>query len=95
MLQCLHALAVKTEALLNEGRALAPQVRDFRLGLEVAVIQTFADKIVAMLKAHDPLSERVHLSPFELLVHSFGAMAGETARRAVGRRAQSKTAAGA
>jgi hydroxysqualene synthase len=95
MLQCLHALAVKTEALLDEGRALAPQVRDFRLGLEVAVIQTFADKIVAMLKTRDPLSERVHLSPFELLVHSFGAMAGEAARRAVGRGAQSKTAAGA
>src|SRR6201990_3345292 len=48
MLQCLHALAVKTEALLGEGRALAPQVRDFRLGLEVSVIQAFADKIVAM-----------------------------------------------
>jgi hydroxysqualene synthase len=95
MLQCLHALAVKTEALLGEGRALAPQVRDFRLGLEVSVIQTFADKIVAMLKTRDPLSERVHLSPFELLVHSFGAMAGEAARRAVGRGAQSKTAAGA
>jgi squalene synthase HpnC len=95
MLQCLHALAVKTETLLNEGRALAPQVRDFRLGLEVSVIQAFADKIVAMLKVRDPLSERVHLSPLELLLHSFGAMAGETARRAVGRGAPSKTAAGA
>ena len=95
MLQCLHALAVKTEALLNEGRALAPQVRDFRLGLEVSVIQAFADKIVAMLKVRDPLSERVHLSPVELLMRSISAMAGETARRAVGRGAQSKTAAGA
>jgi squalene synthase HpnC len=95
MLQCLQALAVKTEALLDEGRALAPQVRDYRLGLEVAVIQAFADKIVGMLKVRDPLSERVHLSPLELLLHSFGAMAGETARRAVGRSAQSKTAAGA
>ncbi len=95
MLQCLHALAVKTEALLNEGRALAPQVKDFRLGLEVSVIQAFADKIVAMLKVRDPLSERVHLSPIELLMQTFGAMAGETARRAVGRGAQSKTAAGA
>jgi len=95
MLQCLHALAVKTEALLNEGRALAPQVRDFRLGLEVSVIQAFADKIVAMLKVRDPLSERVHLSPLELLAHSFGGMAGEVARRAIGRGAQSKTAAGA
>jgi hypothetical protein len=48
-----------------------------------------------MLKARDPLSERVHLSPFELLVHSFGGMAGEVAHRAFGRGAQSKTAAGA
>jgi hydroxysqualene synthase len=95
MLQCLHALAVKTEALLGEGRALAPQVRDFRLGLEVSVIQAFADKIVAMLKVRDPLSERVHLSPLELLAYSFGGMAGEVARRAIGRGTPSKTAAGA
>jgi squalene synthase HpnC len=95
MLQCLHALAVKTEALLNEGRALAPQVRDFRLGLEVSVIQAFADKIVAMLKVRDPLSERVHLSPLQLIAYSFGGMAGEVARRTVGRGPQSKTAAGA
>jgi hydroxysqualene synthase len=95
MLQCLHALAVKTQALLNEGRALAPQVRDFRLGLEVSVIQAFADRIVAMLKVRDPLSQRVHLSPLELLAYSFGGMAGEVARRAIGRGAQSKTAAGA
>jgi squalene synthase HpnC len=95
MLQCLHALAVKTEALLNEGRALAPQVRDFRLGLEVSVIQAFADKIVAMLKVRDPLSERVHLSPLELLAYSFGGIAVEVTRRAIGRGAQSKTAAGA
>ena len=46
-----------------------------------------------MLKVRDPLSERVHLSPLELLAHSFGAMAGEAARRAIGRGAQSKTAA--
>ena len=75
--------------------ALAPRVKDFRLGLEVSVIQAFADKIVAMLKVRDPLSERVHLSPLELLAQSFGGMAGEVARRAIGRGAQSKTAAGA
>jgi hypothetical protein len=48
-----------------------------------------------MLKVRDPLSERVHLSPVELLLQSFGGMAGETARRATGRRSVSKTAAGA
>src|SRR5204862_7638952 len=95
LLKCLQALALRTESLLNEGRALAPQVKDFRLGLEVSVIQAFADKIVAMLKVRDPLSERVHLSPIELMFHSLGGMAGEVARRATGRRAQSKTAAGA
>jgi len=95
LLQCLHALAVKTEVLLNEGRALAPQVRDFRLGLEVSVIQAFADRIVAMLRVRDPLSERVHLSPLGLLAYSLSGMAGEITRRAVGRGAPSKTAAGA
>ena len=91
----LHALAAKTEALLAEGRVLAPQVKDFRLGLEVSLIQAFADRIVAMLRVRDPLSERVHLKPLELMFLSVGAMAGETIRRAVGRSAQSKTAAGA
>src|SRR5206468_2090594 len=61
LLQCLHGLADKTERLLEEGRPLAAQVRDFRLGLEISVIQTFADKIVRMLRSRDPLSARVHL----------------------------------
>jgi hypothetical protein len=47
------------------------------------------------LKVRDPLSERVHLSPLELLVQSFGGMASEMTRRAMGRRPQSKPAAGA
>ena len=67
LLQCLQALAVRTETLLNESKSLSAEVKDFRLGLEVAVIQAFADKIVGMLKVRDPLSERVHLSPLELL----------------------------
>jgi phytoene/squalene synthetase len=95
LLQCLHALADRTERLLAESRVLSAQVQDFRLGLEIAVIQAFADKIVRMLKVRDPLSERVHLSPLELIAHTFGAMAGEVAHRALGRGPQSKTAAGA
>ena len=70
-------------------------MKDFRLGLEISVIQAFADKIVNMLKVRDPLSERVHLGPVELLLQSLGGVAGETARRTIGRRAVSKTAAGA
>jgi squalene synthase HpnC len=95
LLQCLQALAVRTETLLDESKSLAPQVKDFRLGLEISVIQAFADKIVSMLKVRDPLSERVHLSKLELLVLSMGGIAGEIARRATGRRPMSKTAAGA
>ena len=59
------------------------------------MIQAFADKIVALLKVRDPLSERVHLGALELLAHSLGGIAGVMARRAVGRRLVSKPAAGA
>src|SRR6478672_7727769 len=95
LLQCLHALAVRTETLLNESKSLSAEVKDFRLGLEISVIQAFADKIVGLLKVRDPLSETVHLGPVELLVYSVGGVASETARRIVGRRPVSKPAAGA
>ncbi|QIG98635.1 MULTISPECIES: squalene synthase HpnC [unclassified Bradyrhizobium] len=95
LLGCLQALAVRTAALLDESKSLAAEVKDFRLGLEISVIQAFADKIVNMLKVRDPLSERVHLGPVELLLQSLGGVAGETTRRAIGRRAVSRTAAGA
>jgi squalene synthase HpnC len=95
LLQCLQALAVRTETLLGESKSLAADVKDFRLGLEISVIQAFADRIVSLLKVRDPLSERVHLSPLELLGQSIGGIASEIARRAVGRRPVSKPAAGA
>ena len=95
LLQCLHSLAVKTEALLDDSRSLAAEVRDVRLGIEISVIQSFAQAIVGMLKVRDPLSERVHLSPIELIGRSIAGVAGEMARRASGRRVLSKPAAGA
>ena len=95
LLKCLHALAARTQDLLGEGKPLAALVRDFRLGLEISVIQAFAEKIVRLLKVRDPLSERVHLSPVQLLAHGAGGIAGEVARRASGRRRLSKPAAGA
>ncbi|KRR15500.1 squalene synthase HpnC [Bradyrhizobium lablabi] len=95
LLQCLHALAVRTETLLNESKSLSAEVKDFRLGLDISVIQAFADQIVRMLKVRDPLSERVHLSKLELLGHTFGGVASEMIRRAVGRRPLAKPAAGA
>jgi hydroxysqualene synthase len=95
LLQCLHALAVRTEALLDEGKSLSAEVKDVRLGIEVSVIQTFADKIVRLLKVRDPLSQRVHLGPVELLAYSLSGVANEITRRAMGRRPLSKPAAGA
>jgi hydroxysqualene synthase len=95
LLQCLQSLAARNETLLDESKSLAAEVRDFRLGLEISVIQSFADRIVRLLKVRDPLSDRVHLGPLELLAFSLGGMAGESARRLARRRPVSKPAAGA
>ena len=95
LLQCLQSLAVRNEVLLDESKSLAAEVRDFRLGLEISVIQSFADKIVRLLKVRDPLRERVHLNPVELLAFSLGGLATESIHRLFGRRPVSKSAAGA
>jgi hydroxysqualene synthase len=95
LLKCLHSLAARTQLLLDEGKSLSAEVRDFRLGVEISVIQSFADTIVRLLMVRDPLSERVHLSPVELLAFSLGGVASEIVRRASGRRPVSKPAAGA
>ena len=93
--QCLQALAVRTEGLLGESKRLSAEVKDLRLGVEISVIQAFADKIVRMLKVRDPLSERVHLSPLELVGCSLAGIGREMARRAVGQHPVSRPAAGA
>ena len=95
LLQCLQALAVRTQSLFGESRMLSAEVKDTRLGIEISVIQAFADRIVRMLQVRDPLSERVHLSPTELLFHSLGGIGGEVMRRLAGRHPTSKSAAGA
>jgi hydroxysqualene synthase len=95
LLRCLQSLAARNEVLLLQSKSLAAEVRDFRLGLEVSVIQAFADRIVRILKVRDPLHERVHLNPVELLAFSLGGLVGESTRRLLGRRPVSKPAAGA
>jgi phytoene/squalene synthetase len=92
LLRCLHSLAVRTADLLDQGRSLSAEVKDFRLGLEISVIATFADKIVGLLQIRDPLSETVHLSPMQLLGLSVSGVASEIARRVVGRRPVSNPA---
>ncbi|WP_322518374.1 squalene synthase HpnC [Rhodopseudomonas palustris] len=85
LLRCLQGLAERTDVLLGEGRPLAAEIKDFRLGLEVSVIQAFADRIVEMLKLRDPLSERVHPKPIEFLFSTIGAVGSEIARRTFGK----------
>jgi squalene synthase HpnC len=58
---CLDGLIAKTDALVEAGTGLSPQVRDFRLRLETAVIATLARRLNRILRARDPLSEDVHL----------------------------------
>jgi hydroxysqualene synthase len=95
LLRCLQGLAARNEKLLGDSRSFSGEVRDFRLGLEISVIQAFADGIVRLLKARDPLSERVHLGPLGLIGRSLRGIAGETLRRATGRRGVSSSTAGA
>jgi squalene synthase HpnC len=59
--RCLAGLAVRTETLLGQGDTLSVLVKDFRLGLEISVIQTLARRLTRILARRDPLSERVHL----------------------------------
>lgn len=62
LLACLHRLARDTGALLQQGRPLSRMVADARLGLEIAVIQTFAEHLTRLLQRRDPLSQPVHLT---------------------------------
>ncbi|MGO9358937.1 MAG: squalene synthase HpnC [Xanthobacteraceae bacterium] len=92
LLDCLHRLAARTAALLAEGKGLGAEVRDLRLGMEIAVIQTYAEQIVALLQQRDPLSERVHLSRLQFMGHGLIGMAGGLLRRLGGGSGASRSA---
>ena len=51
----------QTVPLLDQARPLAGQIRNRRLCLEVAVIQSLAEQLLHQLARRDPLCERVHL----------------------------------
>jgi squalene synthase HpnC len=58
---CLHQLAIRTETLLSESDGFADAIADWRLSLEVSVINTLAHRLTRILRRRDPLSEKVHL----------------------------------
>jgi squalene synthase HpnC len=82
MIAVLRGLTASTEQLLNESLALAPQVVNTRLALEIGVIQTYAAKILQMLKTRDPLHERVHLNKWQVAGFGLASIAGGLLRRA-------------
>jgi phytoene/squalene synthetase len=58
---CLHQLAARTETSLAESDGFAAAIADWRLALEVSVINTLAHRLTRILRRRDPLSEKVHL----------------------------------
>jgi len=58
---CLSQLAQRTGKLLDESAPFSARIKDFRLAMEVATIQSLARRLVALLMRRDPLHERVHL----------------------------------
>ncbi len=93
LIGCIRKLARRTGALLRESRPFSAAIDDTRLALEVAVIQTLAERLVALLSRRDPLSERVHLGKagvagFGLLGLLWGATRRVGRVRAAGRKPQ-------
>jgi len=85
LLNCLHALAARTERLLGESDVFPLLINDLRLSLEVSVINTLAHRLTRMLTTRDPLIDPVHLKiPAVSGLTMAGILAG--ASRRLGRR---------
>jgi squalene synthase HpnC len=79
--ECLRGLARRTGVLLDQSAAFSSAIADFRLAMEVAVIQSLARRLVALLLARDPLSESVHLKgPAVALIAVTGVVTGAVRR---------------
>src|SRR3984885_2195365 len=62
LLICLHRLAGHPERLRRASDDFPLLINDWRLGLEVSVINTLAHRLTRILMTRDPLRDRVHLS---------------------------------
>jgi squalene synthase HpnC len=74
-------LAARVDSLLAQSRPFASQIADYRLALEVNIIQRLAEDLLRRLQARDPLSQRVHHRPLEAAGRALLATAGFVARR--------------
>lgn len=89
--KCLQSLADKTETLLPDAAMLPSSVADLRLAVETSVIVGLARRLIALLKTRDPLSERVHLSKWQVAAVASRATAGTLASRVLARIAFTKS----
>lgn len=92
--RCLQGLTERVGALLEQSRPLPAQVGDARLAMEIAAIQSLAERLVAVLATRDPLSERVHLSKSEMLTRGIAGAAVGLPRWLLTRTAPTLSAAG-
>jgi squalene synthase HpnC len=88
--RCIEGLTNRTAALLDESRPFASMINDARLAMEVAAIQSLAERLIGVLLTRDPLSERVHLSKSQMLLTGLSGAAFAMTRRLFGRRAPSR-----
>ncbi len=79
--RCIHDLAARNERLLADGEPFSAQIENLRLSHEVAVIHSYARRIVALLQARDPLSERVHLSKAQFALYGLSTVIINSLRR--------------
>jgi hydroxysqualene synthase len=70
-----HEMLDETRGLLVRSASFASTIRDTRLALEVAVIQSVAERLTRQLELHDPLSQDVHLSKVQ---YALTGLAGAT-----------------
>jgi hydroxysqualene synthase len=90
LLGALRTLAQRTERLLGESDMFPLLINDWRLALEVSVINTLAHRLTRILQLRDPLRDRVHLSaPAVAGLTLIGVLGG--ASRRLGRRPSTTT----
>jgi squalene synthase HpnC len=83
LMRCLRHLAERTAGLLRDAEPLRAQVKNWRLGLEIAAIQRLARTLTGVLLRRDPLRERVHLTKPEFLAMSLLGIGEGLIRRAL------------
>ena len=79
--RCIAELAHRVEALLQEADGLETAIADWRLGLEISVIQALAQRIARTLTVTDPLSADTHLGKWRAGAVGLLAAVGGASRR--------------